>query len=230
MSIGTYWIYGTIYDCDGTTPLNNVSVKLRNLVSDLTSNTFTTSSDGKYQINVGEIADEGDIIRIEITEPDDGSTIYRIVQIDLYDLATNEDVTFTCCPERNESMPTFSLIGTTYTVVLKMPEWDNVNNQLRRNLKHFAFWSGNYAVYDDDTASNPLILGGIDIGSNEYVVAFEVKYNHIHELMDNNEEITINTLESDTNGVYVIKDFRYTTQYAPCVFAWYIVLEFVRSL
>lgn len=126
------------------------------------------------------------------------------------------------------SCPTFTLAGTTYTIYLTKPILGGADNRLSKYLSRFSFWSENYAVHDEGIESQPLMLSGTESSCSigDTTTIFE----HINEMVDNHEEITISGLGDCYDAVYIIKRFAYRnikkTVYG---FSWDITLEKVRD-
>ena len=63
------------------------------------------------------------------------------------------------------SCTNFSIIGTSYTVELKMPQYNGEDNKLTKNINRFNFWSGGYRVHDEGINTQPLILQGVEFAA-----------------------------------------------------------------
>lgn len=142
------------------------------------------------------------------------------------------------------SCNTFSIVGDSHTVELKMPFPNGESNKITKDIQRFNFWSGNYAVHDNGINSQPLVLQGIESAScdKEYIgmcfeggacfnlyfnMKFTNKFRFIMEMSNDNEEVTITELGDCMNAVYVIKNFTYTT-INPRAYSWTMTLEKVR--
>lgn len=124
------------------------------------------------------------------------------------------------------SCPTFTLAGTTYTIYLHKPQLPD--NRLSKFLSRFSFWSENYAVHDEGIEGQPLMISGIE--SSCSIGDTTTEFEKINEMADNHEEITISGLGDCYDAVYVIKKFGYRnikkTVYG---FEWAMTLEKVRD-
>ena len=132
---------------------------------------------------------------------------------------------------------TFSIIGETYTVILRKPHPNSVDRKLNKNINRFNFWSGNYRVHDDGIQNQPLTLQGIEI--EEYAGCFPLcfpicfrmtlanKLEFILDMSNNNEEVTISGLGNCVDAVYIIKRFSFETL-TPSARSWTMQLEKVR--
>ena len=142
------------------------------------------------------------------------------------------------------SCATFSIIGETYTVYLKMPHYNNEDRKLNKNLNSFHFWDNDYSVHDDGIKSQPLILKGVEFAScdEEYVglclgesacfnlcfnMKFTNKFRFLMDMSNDNEEVTISGLGDCMDAVYVIKHFGFKTL-TPRSRSWTMTLEKVR--
>lgn len=142
------------------------------------------------------------------------------------------------------SCTTFSIIGDSHTIYLKMPQYNGEDNKITKDINRFNFWSGNYAIHDEGINNQPLILRGIEFAScdEEYVgmclsnsscfnlcfnMKFTNKFRFLMDMSNDNEEVTILGLGDCMDSVYIIKHFGFKTL-TPRSRSWTITLEKVR--
>lgn len=134
--------------------------------------------------------------------------------------ATDECTDYTCAK--------FTIVGDTYTVELRKPEYGGEDNRISKNLNKKSFWSGDYTVGDEGISSEPLVLTGMEFTICPLTTLVK-KMHDILYMSNNNEEVTISGLGDCMDGVYVIKNFRYgTVEKMIKIYAWTMVLEKVR--
>ena len=146
------------------------------------------------------------------------------------------------------SCATFTLTSDCYTVYLHKPEWNSAHNKIAKNLQRFSFWTENYKVHDQDIDNQPLVLTGTEswegikksgicapfcapLCVRILLPEFYSHFRHLHEIMDNHEEITISGLGECIDAVYVIKDLKIDTIPGSGLTAlkWTMTLEKVRN-
>ena len=134
---------------------------------------------------------------------------------------------------------TFTIVSNCYTITLDKPVWGGEDNKINKNLANFQFWTDTYKVHDRGIASQPLILNGIDTICGERILCFPLcfpicfdkawfaKFMHLHEIMDNHEEVIITGLGDCMDAVYIIKDFKVDTvpRHGKHYLAWALTLE-----
>lgn len=119
---------------------------------------------------------------------------------------------------------TFTISSATDTVTLIQPIPLGADDAIKKHIDRTAFWSGNYVIDDDGIATQPLRLQGIETDVSQ--VTLTDKMRAILDMADDNEEVTIAGLGDCLDGVYVIKQFTYTTvRGAIKTYAWNITLE-----
>jgi hypothetical protein len=142
-----------------------------------------------------------------------------------------------------------------------MPEWDNLKGGFGKDLAVLNMWTGDLEVFDMGLNSQNLIIGGTWVICGEWEGAcfpmcfpicfseqFSEAIENIHSIMNDGEEITIETLDTCfpmcfpmcfgeepscvvPNGVYVIRNFGLDTiERAPSAFKYIFELEKVRDL
>ena len=155
---------------------------------------------------------------------------------------------------------TFTITSDCYTITIGMPIWGGEANQITKQHAKFQFWSDNYAVNDVGIEGQPLILSGIEVlcgytnsvyyGALCFPLCFPLcftaigappiplttdlmhaKFIHLHEIMDNHEEVTISGLGDCMDAVYIIKDLKVDTisKYGINALSWSLTLEKVRD-
>ena len=142
------------------------------------------------------------------------------------------------------SCPTFTLTGTSTILYFPMPEWSNPNNEISKNLTLFNHWNDEIDIIDSGINEQPLSLGGVVRicglwGGMCFPICFPICFNDgmtawlnsIDTAMNNGEKFTINELGDCLNGVYVIKDFTFTTiKNSSTAYTWSLKLERVRDI
>jgi hypothetical protein len=220
---GTYIVYGIVYDA-----LSAISVGAVVTIVDITNNqgikSFTTSDDGYYQINIEDIASDGDDILVEVTLPS-GHVYGECFTLNLYDKPKNIDL--------NVSEYSFLTISSdTYTVKLRYCTIDELKRNLTKNVDVLNFWTDDVEAVDRDLNSEPLTFIGIEFAETDKEVCYiGKKFERIWNIQDNDEEITINQLGDCFDSVYVIKSFTFDSiKKAKNAYIWRLQLERVREL
>ena len=140
--------------------------------------------------------------------------------------------------------PTFTLHGTSTTLVFPKPEWANPNNEISKNVDMFNFKSGDIDTVDRGINAQPLTIGGtVCICGIWEGICFPICFpmcfsmpltswlEDIKEAMNNGEGFTINELGDCLNGMYVIGDFTFNTiKNAPECFSWSLRLNRVKDI
>lgn len=128
------------------------------------------------------------------------------------------------------------LIGESSTVTLNYPLFRNGHNKnIRKDIKRFNFWSGNYRIYDNDIVNQPLMLEGIEYYDNSNpslpnLTNMESTVSLINDIMNNEEEVEVDGLSDCIDDVFVIRSFNWATiKKVPYAFRWRLVLEKVRD-
>lgn len=141
------------------------------------------------------------------------------------------------------SCPTFTLTGDSYAVILNKPIWGGVNGSVNNQLDVFNFWDDDFDVVNRGLETEPLLLSGIEIMEGDNVgICFPIcfpmcfakplcdKLEHINEMMDKHEAITITGLGDNVDGVYIISSFDYgTVRESPLSIQWKLDLQYVRE-
>ena len=140
---------------------------------------------------------------------------------------------------------TFTIVGTSSTVTLCMPEWSGEDNNISKGVRLFNFWDGDLDTVDEGINEQPLVLTGVEcVADNNgglcipfcFPLCFTTRLStnvveRLHTMMNSGEEVTLSTLGDCQNGVYVIKDFTWDTiKGSNCCYAWSINFELVREL
>ena len=155
------------------------------------------------------------------------------------DFTTGECLLMTDC-----ECPTFTLHGTSTTLVFPLPEWGSPNNEISKNVTLFNFWDGDIDTVDRGINAQPLTIGGTVCicGIWEglcFPICFPICFSapltswleDIRDAMNNGEVFTINELGECLNGVYVIGDFVFNTiPGTPACFSWSLNLKRVKDI
>jgi len=135
----------------------------------------------------------------------------------------------------DECSSIFQLQGDSYTVFLPTPNYGGESGSLNIDLALFDFWINTRSVDNLGINTEPIILGGTIFACSDNeeteMTAIATKFLNIHEMMDNNEEVSIRGLNECVDAVYVIKDFKYgTIDKSPYAYTWQLTLEYKRAL
>jgi len=138
---------------------------------------------------------------------------------------------------------TFTITGTTYTVTLYKPLWNSEDNKINKNIDRFDLWDNDYEVVDKGINEDDIELSGIEMICDEFAICFPIcfplcfandvifsKFIRISNMMKDHEEITINGLGDNIDGIYVISNFRYRSMNKPATYEWSMSLAFVRDV
>ena len=142
------------------------------------------------------------------------------------------------------SCPSFTLRGESTTLHFPKPAWANPNNSIDKNIKLFNFWDGDIDTVDAGINTQPLTMGGTicTCGIWEglcFPICFPAGWDSaiscwldsIETAMNDGEEFEINELGDCLNGVYIVKNFIFSTiKKSPFCFEWSLVLERVRDI
>ena len=140
--------------------------------------------------------------------------------------------------------PTFTLQGTSTTLVFPKPAWANPHNKISKNVELFNFKSGDIDTVDRGINAQPLTIGGtICICGIWEGVCFPICFpmcfsapmtswlNDITEAMNNGEVFTISELSNCLNGIYIIESFTFNTiKDTPECFSWSLNLEKIKDI
>lgn len=129
----------------------------------------------------------------------------------------------------------FSLYGTSTTILFPYPEWGTPNNRIDKTIDLLDFWDNDLDTIDKGISSQPLTLSGTlckcGTGDWEDYTAISTWLDSIKTAMNNGEEFEINELGSCINGVYVISNFTFDTiKKSKNCYAWSLNLERVRDV
>jgi plastocyanin len=194
-----------------------------------TQHTAHASDDISFQMfhahNIGDTAKASDSLTFD-------------AEINLVDIAKASDLYSDNSPPPvaeviyDSSCPTFSLLSASYSIYFTKPIWGGEQYNLQKDLQSFNFWSGNFNIHDKGIASEPIILSGVEIGSQNADYThdmFIAKFVNIRAMSRNNEEVTISGLGNCIDAVYVIKSFSTKTMHKPDARIWTLTLEYVRD-
>lgn len=157
-------------------------------------------------------------------------------EIDIADVAKASDIFASDTPSAIPcECPTFTLNGTSTSILFPKPEWANPNNEISKNVSLFNFWSGDIDTIDKGINTQTLTIGGTvcicgnDDWKNE--IAMTTWLDSIKNAMNDGERFTINELGDCLNGVYVIGDFVFNTLKGTSTgFTWSLSLERVKDV
>lgn len=128
------------------------------------------------------------------------------------------------------------LVGESSTVTLNYPLTDTGHNDtIKKDIKHFNFWSGNYTIYDNGIIDQPLTIETIEFYDNSSpslpnLSNIEDMVDAINTFMDDCEEVEIVGLGDCIEGVFVIRNFKVSTiKTLPYAFRFTFTFEKVRD-
>jgi len=212
---GSHWIRGYLYDASGSV-VNGATVTVQTISgTDTATNTTTTGATGYYQINVQTVCNDGDLIRIRFTWG--GNTIDEFIRVNLDDLTQEVNATL----ENQMQIDT-----NTTTFYLPYVRWDSVKGETNKNIQIFNFWDGSLDGVDIGLNDEPFTISGymwIDAVYTRDTISGKAE--GIINLQNEHEEFTLYDINSNVNGVYVLKNFRFkTVRGSPNLFEWEMTL------
>lgn len=212
-------IRGYFYDSNGD-PIANAGVTIHNRTDASYGDTVTTTdANGYFQYNIKEICSEGDELTITYTSGTDEISEYMTVNLN----RLSQDVSATL---QNQ----FKITTNTFELYMPMPRINGIKVDLSKNLALFNFWSENIAVDDRGKDSEPLTLDGqfyVDVYSRDSISG---KLEVLHDIANEDEEITISGLHDIVDGVYIIKSISFNNMTNTTDgFNWTLQLELVRK-
>lgn len=221
---GTYTVYGYIYNEDGT-PANNATVTIVDVINNQGTETFTTGATGYYQINIQNIADDGDDILVE-AELSSGYVYGECFTLNLYDSPKNINITV-------EEYEYLEITSNTYTIKLRFCPIDNPERNITNDINVVNLWKDDEIdTIDEGLNTEPFNFDGVEYAEDAKTICYIArKFELLWEIMDNNEEITINKFGTCFDSIYVIRNFSFNSiQKHPNAYAWKLDLERVRDI
>lgn len=223
---GTYTVYGNIYDEDGNASVG-ATVRIVDCDNNQGSETFTTIAAGYYQINIDNIASDGDVILVEVTLPS-GHIYGECFTLDLYESPKNINIIV-------EEYDYLELTSDSYTCKLRFCPIEALDKDISKTIDVLNFWKTNdISTVDRGLSSEPFNFSGIEYAKTEKEVCYIAKkFERIWGMQDNDEEVIVNHAEFGDcyNDVYVIKSFSFRTiRKCPNAYLWTISLERVRDI
>jgi hypothetical protein len=186
--------------------------------------TTTTVTDGSYSVNVKTICTDGDEIFI-LAESTTGYKNGKSFSLVLLDITKVMDIII-------DEYTTLNLTSANYESKLRYCPLNSPDNSITKNIDVVNFWTDKVAAVDKDINSQPMNLSGIEYATTASDVPYlAYKFEQIWNIMEDDEEITIDCIDTCYNGVYVIKNFTFDS-ILRCANAynWYLSLEKVRDV
>lgn len=198
---GSHWIRGYLYNADGNA-VNGATITVQTISGTNTgTHTTTTGATGFYQINVQTVCDDGDLIRVRFTWG--GNTIDEFIRVNLDDLTQEVNATL-----ENQ----MQIDSDTSTFYLPYVRWNSVHGETNKNIDIFNFWDDSLDGVDRGLSDEPFTLSGYmwidDVYTRDTISG---KAEGIINMQNEHEKITIYDINSNVNGVYVIKNFKFKT-------------------
>lgn len=221
---GTYIVYGYVYNKNGI-PANNATVTILDLIDNQGTEIFTTGVDGYYQINIQNIASDGDDILVE-AELASGYVYGECFTLNLYEPPKRIDMTV-------EEYPYIEIESDTYSIKLRFCTIESPNRDINKDISVINFWnSEDIRTVDEDLSSEPFNLSGIEYAKLEKEVCYIArKIELINKIMDLNEEVIVTAFNDCFNDVYVIRNFEINSiKECPNAYKWNMDLERVRDV
>ena len=215
------------YLVEGTITLDSVanvgaSIIVYNITEKTGTVTTTSIGGGSYSVNVRTIVTDGDEILV-IAETTTGIINARSGSITSPTSTISVDII---------DYTTLDLISSTYESKLRYCTMDDVNRQFTNNIDVINFWSDDITAVHKGKNSEPVSFYGVEypsIASDPSYIAY--KFEQIWHMQDDNEEITIDSVDDCIDGVYVIKDFSIQSVKKVCnAYTWRLNLEYVRDV
>lgn len=193
---GSLWYWGYCYDINGDI-VTGVTVKITHSATGKYVQT-TTDANGYYQLNVQTITDNLEALNIAFTK---GLDAYgTAATVDVTHLTENVNGYF---DNTNFSLY-FELDGEGMTISFPKPKWAGLNGKMNKNLKLFTFKEDSIDCVDDGLNDRPISMEGIMSRSNgEMSGICEV----VWDIQNARATITINGLDDNVDGKYVISSF-----------------------
>jgi len=149
----------------------------------------------------------------------DGLAAYSFTFTDTVDITVDE-------------YPTINITSDDYESRLRYCPIDNLDADLKKNIDVLNFWTNNIEAVDKDINKDSINISGVDYALTASDVPYlAFKFEQIWKMMDDDAEITIDTIDNAFNAVYVIKDFNINSiPKTGNSYMWNLNLEKVRDV
>jgi hypothetical protein len=147
--------------------------------------------------------------------------------IGVYNISTVQPMSLTV-PE----YLTINLTSTSYDSRLRYCPIYDLDAGITKNVDVINFRNNDVEAVDRDINNIPLKIAGVEYASTPSEVPFlAYKFETIWNIMEHDEEITIDDIDNCHNGVYVINSFEFNSiPKTANAYNWYITLEKVRDV